>query len=84
MLDDVYTVLEYETKLGGAVEPTIGGFDLIYNNGPVVRADKAMYQSRMGNFVDRERQLKRLHAAHSKRGSKAEKAERAERALAES
>ena len=81
LLDDVYSVIDIETKLGGAVEPTVGGFDLIYSNGPL-RPDKSvMFTSRLGNFVDRERQLKALHAKHSisnKRVSKA--AERAERA----
>jgi len=83
LLDDVYNVLDVETKLGGAVETTVGGFDLIYSNG-TVRPDKSvMYTSRLGNCVDRERQLKALHARHStsKRASKA--AERAERAAAE-
>jgi len=76
LLHDVYTVLEYETKLGGAVEPTIGGFDLIYNNGPVQREDdrNVMYTSRMGNFVDRDRQLRNLRAVHGKKGPKAERA----------
>ena len=35
LLDDVYTIIDVEGKLGGAVEPVVGGFDLVYNNGPV-------------------------------------------------
>ena len=35
LLDDVYTLVDVEAKLGGAVEECVGGFDLIWNNGPV-------------------------------------------------
>lgn len=35
MLDDLYTIIDVENKLGGVVERTVGGFDLVYNKGPV-------------------------------------------------
>ena len=67
LLDDVYTIIDVENKLGGVLEPVVGGFDLVYNNGHV-RVDKsACYTTRLGCFDDRVRQLKKLHKQHAKR-----------------
>lgn len=73
LLDDVFTVIDMEAKLGGPIETTIGGFDLIYNNGQVLPDKSSQYSSRLGNHVDRERQLKALYARHNtgKKPSKA-------------
>jgi len=30
LLDDLYTVIDVEGKLGGAIEENVGGYDLIY------------------------------------------------------
>ena len=72
LLEDVYTVLDVEQKLGGqgadgkSLEPQVGGFDLIYH-GDKVRTDKqATYSSQLGCFdpADRVRNLKALFAKH--------------------
>ena len=67
LLDDVYTIVDVEHKLGGALEPVVGGFDLVYNNGPVGVDKSACYTTRLGCFDDRVRQLKKLHKQHAKR-----------------
>jgi hypothetical protein len=66
----VYTVNDVEGKLGHGVdgrplEPTVGGFDLIYHGAPV-RADRQeTYTSKLGCFdADaRKRSLKKMWAA---------------------
>ena len=59
-------------KLGGAQEECVGGFDLVYNGGPMPAASKQMsYSTRLGCFDDRVRQLKKLHKAHAKRAAAA-------------
>ena len=67
LLDDLYTVIDVENKLGGNVEECVGGYDLIYNNGPVKTDKQSCYSTRLGCFDDRVRQLKKLHKAHAKR-----------------
>jgi len=67
LLDDLYTIIDVENRLGGAVEETIGGFQLIYNGGRVKPDQNACYTTRLGCFDDRQRQLKRLHKAHRRR-----------------
>uniref|UniRef100_A0A7S0PTM5 Tubulin--tyrosine ligase-like protein 9 n=2 Tax=Coccolithus braarudii TaxID=221442 RepID=A0A7S0PTM5_9EUKA len=69
LLDDLYTVIDVENKLGGVMEECVGGYDLIYNNGPMKRDKQTCYTTRLGCFDDRVRQLKRLHKAHAKRSS---------------
>jgi len=71
LLEDVYTVVDAEGKLGHGVdgrplEQTVGGFDLIYH-GEKVRADKvSTYGSKLGCFdpADRQRSLRKLWAKH--------------------
>mmetsp|Transcript_38671 Transcript_38671/g.95657 ORF Transcript_38671/g.95657 Transcript_38671/m.95657 type:complete len:363 (-) Transcript_38671:104-1192(-) len=66
LLDDVYTVLDPEGLLEDEIYEQVGGFDLIYHNGPV-RPEKGSKQvSRLGCFDDRARNLKRLFKQHSK------------------
>ena len=67
LLDDVYTLVDVEAKLGGAVEECVGGFDLIWNNGPVKQEKQSCYTTKLGCFDDRVRQLKKLHKTHAKR-----------------
>ena len=67
LLDDVWTIIDVEGKLGGAVEPVVGGFDLVYNNGPVKPDKSACYTTRLGCYEDRVRQLKKMHKHHAKR-----------------
>ena len=58
-------------KLGGALEECVGGYDLIYNGGPVQKEKNTQFSTRLGCFDDRVRQLKKLHKAHAKRGTAA-------------
>jgi tubulin polyglutamylase TTLL9 len=69
LLDDLYTVIDVENKLGGALEESIGGFDLIYNNGPVKPDRNSCYGTRLGCFDDRIRNLKRMHKTHARRAT---------------
>jgi tubulin polyglutamylase TTLL9 len=70
LLEDVYSVVDVEQKLGHGVdgrplEPTVGGFDLIYH-GEKVRPDRqATYTSKLGCFdpADRQRGLRKLWAS---------------------
>ena len=71
LLDDVYSVIDAEGKLGGTQEECVGGFDLIYAGGPL-RSDKQnLYTTKLGCFDDRVRQLKKLHKVHQKRQQQA-------------
>ena len=67
LLDDVYTIIDVENKLGGQLEPVVGGFDLVYNNGHIKTDKSACYSTRLGCYDDRVRQLKKLHKQHAKR-----------------
>ena len=67
LLDDVYSVIDVEGKLGGALEECVGGYDLIYNGGPMRSDKQSCYTTKLGCFDDRVRQLKKLHKAHAKR-----------------
>ena len=49
------------------VEECVGGFDLIWNNGPVKQEKQSCYTTKLGCFDDRVRQLKKLHKTHAKR-----------------
>lgn len=69
LLDDLYTLIDVENKLGGALEESVGGFDLIYNNGPVKPDKNSCYTTRLGSFDDRVRNLKRLHKMHARRAT---------------
>lgn len=68
LLDDVYTILDPEGLLEDELYEQVGGFDLVYHNGPVrSSADKSGNPaSRLGCFDDRARNLKRLFKQHSK------------------
>ena len=51
LLDDLYSIIDVEGKLGGALPQTMGGFDLIYANGERAQPGKpCCYTSRLGNF----------------------------------
>ena len=51
LLDDLYSIIDVEGKLGGALPQTMGGFDLIYANGKRAQPGKpCCYTSRLGNF----------------------------------
>ena len=67
LLDDVWTIIDVENKLGGVLEPVVGGFDLVYNNGPIKPDKSACYTTRLGCYDDRVRQLKKMHKQHAKR-----------------
>lgn len=74
LLDDVYSVIDVESKLGGVQEECIGGFDLIHAGGPVSSDKQSCYTTRLGCYDDRVRQLKKLHKAHAKRALQAAQA----------
>jgi hypothetical protein len=66
LLDDVYTILDPEGLLEDELYEQVGGFDLIYHNGPI-RSDKGVAPtSKLGCFDDRARNLKRLFKQHAK------------------
>ena len=43
LLDDVYSVIDVEGKLGGAQEESVGGFDLIYGRSTELREAKLLF-----------------------------------------
>ena len=63
----MYSVIDVEGKLGGALEECVGGYDLIYNGGPLRSDKQTVYSTKLGCFDDRVRQLKKLHKAAAKR-----------------
>ena len=71
LLEDVYTINDVEGKLGHGVdgkplETTVGGFDLIYQGGPVRTDRHETHMSKLGCFEPQERlrSLKKLFAKH--------------------
>ncbi|RNA32432.1 putative tubulin polyglutamylase TTLL9 [Brachionus plicatilis] len=64
LLDDTLTIVDMENRLNGK-EKRIGGFDLIWNDGPVMIEDCNTEQSRLNSFLgcynDRNEQLKKLY-----------------------
>lgn len=75
LLEDVYTVLDVEGRLrerdDGKLEPLIGGFDLIYNAGPI-KGDRdsrlATCTSKLGCFDESERR-RALQQLFARRGA---------------
>ncbi|XP_074203206.1 putative tubulin polyglutamylase TTLL9 isoform X3 [Camelus bactrianus] len=76
LLEDTLHVVDMEARLTGR-EKRVGGFDLMWNDGPVSREEGAPDLSGMGNFVtnthlgcvnDRKKQLRQLF--HSLQGQK--------------
>ena len=62
MLDDMVSVLNIEKDIG-PLEEQVGGFDLIWNNGPVRNERTGAVNSFLGTFNDREANLKRIRKA---------------------
>ncbi|CAH1779549.1 unnamed protein product [Owenia fusiformis] len=79
LLDDVVNVIDMENRLTGK-EKRIGGFDLIWDDGPVLTDDGGIdcvkdtsytTNSFLGCYNDRKRQLKQVfRAAHLAKGTK--------------
>jgi len=64
LLDDTFTVLDFEKYLEGT-ETQIGGYDVLYRNGARVGPpDSATYKSYLGCHNNRRDQLKRLSTAY--------------------
>ncbi|XP_030067060.1 putative tubulin polyglutamylase TTLL9 isoform X2 [Microcaecilia unicolor] len=70
LLEDVLHIVDMEVRLTGK-EKRVGGFDLMWNEGPVSREDSHLDMPGNGNFVanthlgcinDRKKQLKQLYA----------------------
>nr|XP_036860532.1 probable tubulin polyglutamylase TTLL9 isoform X4 [Manis javanica] len=76
LLEDTLHVVDMEARLTGR-EKRVGGFDLMWNDGPVGREEGAPNPSGMGNFVtnthlgcvnDRKKQLRQLfHSLQSQK-----------------
>lgn len=64
LLDDTLTIIDMENRLTGK-EKRVGGFDLIWNDGPVNVDDCSTDQPRLNSFLgcfnDRDEQLKKLY-----------------------
>lgn len=60
LLDDVLTIVDVERVLGGVVEEQVGGFDLIYKNGPVRLPNSSTYGCLLGAQNNRRSQLKKM------------------------
>lgn len=75
LLEDVYAVNDCEGKLGHGVdgrplEPTVGGFDLIYQAERVRPDRQATYTSKLGCFdpEERKRNLKKIFSKQHRDG----------------
>jgi len=66
LLDDMLSIVDMENKLTGK-EKRVGGFDMIWNDGPVYADDTGFEQQRLNSFLgchnDREEQLKKLYTS---------------------
>jgi tubulin polyglutamylase TTLL9 len=64
LLDDTLTIVDMENRLTGK-EKRIGGYDMIWNDGPVLAddliGDQTKLNSYLGCFNDRDEQLKRMY-----------------------
>ena len=65
LIDDVMNILDFERLLTGR-EKRVGGFDLLWDDGPVWDDDCDVPNKRLNIFLgadnDREQQLQELHA----------------------
>ena len=59
MLDDLLTIVDLEKILTGN-EDQVGGWDIICRGEPVKYSKECMYNTRLGSFNNREKQLKQL------------------------
>jgi len=66
LLDDVLTIVDVE-RVMDFQEEQIGGFDLIWKNGPVRLPDNSTYSTLLGCHNNRRSQLKRLAKAAANR-----------------
>jgi len=60
LLHDMLTIVDVEAKLTGK-ETQVGGFDLIWNNGPVHVKKPSSCSTYLGCYNNRVQQLKQLH-----------------------
>ncbi|KAI8906783.1 tubulin-tyrosine ligase family-domain-containing protein [Gorgonomyces haynaldii] len=61
MLNDAFDVIDLEKKHQGKLRTRVGGFDLVYNDGPVKHEKSSTYSSYLGKRLDT-----RLLPSHSK------------------
>lgn len=66
LLDDVLTIVDIE-RVMNSQEEQVGGFDLIWKNGPVKLPENSTYTSLLGCHNNRRSQVKRLAKAASTR-----------------
>jgi tubulin polyglutamylase TTLL9 len=66
LLDDVLTIVDIE-RVMNTQEEQVGGFDLIWKNGPVRLPDSSTYSSLLGCHNNRRTQVKRLAKAAANR-----------------
>jgi tubulin polyglutamylase TTLL9 len=62
LLDDVLTIVDVERVVNN-IEEQVGGFDLIYKNGPVRLPSSSTYTTLLGCYNNRISQLKRMGKA---------------------
>ena len=59
MLDDLLTIVDLEKIMTGN-EDQVGGWDIICRGVPIKYSEECMYNTRLGSFNNREKQLKQL------------------------
>ena len=63
VLSDMLDVVDMEGRFGGQLPEQVGGFDLIWDGGPVDRGRKSSLPTLLGCANDRDKQLRRLATA---------------------
>ena len=66
LLDDTMTIIDMESKLAGD-EEQIGGFDLVYRNGPMKIDPNCLFQTNLGAANNRDENLVELAKQYKKR-----------------
>ena len=66
LLDDVFTIINME-KVTTGEEEQVGGFDLIWRNGPINVMPNSIYGTYLGSMNQRDPLLKRLAKQTAKR-----------------
>jgi len=66
LLDDTFTIVDMEKVLSGN-EVQVGGYDLIYKNGPIIMASNSTLQTLLGCHNNRINQSKQLAKSTSMR-----------------
>eukprot|EP00899_Mesostigma_viride_P003533 jgi/Mesvir1/13180/Mv06143-RA.1 len=66
MLDDMLNIVDMEGRFGGTIPVQVGGFDLVWDQGPVAAyEDKTSLPTLLGTYIDREDCYKKLFSKRS-------------------